>query len=157
MLLGYLLLIRQQAHMGAIVEKNTDCVVRQLVTKSIFVGVVHPFSHPLKTAVQAFFWNVISCNDKKNTKNQEWTPVYLWDNAKTWAAETYVKSTTAYLLACSPDSLGVLWPQCLLQFPSCYPLSLPPNTTEKAISHHITASINIWLTKKTASRRIMMQ
>lgn len=41
--------------MGAVVEKDSDCVVRQLVTKAILVGVVHPFSHPLETAVQAFF------------------------------------------------------------------------------------------------------
>lgn len=64
--MGYLLFIRQQAHMGAVIEEDTDRVVRQLVTKSILVGVVHPFSHPLKAAVQALFWNVISYNKKKN-------------------------------------------------------------------------------------------
>lgn len=41
--------------MGAIVEKDTDCVIRQLVTKAILVGIVHPFSHPLEAAVQALF------------------------------------------------------------------------------------------------------
>lgn len=53
--MGHVLLIRQQAHMGAVVEKDTDCVVRQLVTKAILVGVVHPFSHPLEAAHQALF------------------------------------------------------------------------------------------------------
>ena len=36
--------------MSAIVEENSHGVIRQLVAKTILVGVVHPFSHPLKAA-----------------------------------------------------------------------------------------------------------
>lgn len=49
--LVYSLLICQQTHVGAIVKENTNCVVGQLVTESVLVGVVDPFRHPLKTAV----------------------------------------------------------------------------------------------------------
>lgn len=60
----------------------------------------------------------------------------MWDNVKTWAADIELKGITAYLLACSPDSLGVLWQRCLLQYPSYYPPSLPSKQS-KAISLHI--------------------
>lgn len=131
--------------MGAVVEKDSDCVVRQLVTKAILVGVVHPFSHPLETAVQAFFWNVIGCKNKINIKNLELNLAHLWDNVKTWAAEIDVKGINTYLLACSPDSLGVLWQQCLLQYPSCYPPSLPSKQSQKGplaftFQHPLTSS-----------------
>lgn len=36
--------------MSAVVEENSHGVIRQLVSKAILVGVVHPFSHPLKAA-----------------------------------------------------------------------------------------------------------
>lgn len=45
-----ILSVRQEAHVSAIVEENSHGVIRQLVAKAILVGVVHPFSHPLKTA-----------------------------------------------------------------------------------------------------------
>lgn len=40
----------EEAHVSAIVEENSHGVIRQLVAKAVLVGVVHPFSHPLKIA-----------------------------------------------------------------------------------------------------------
>lgn len=45
-----LLSIRQEAHVGAIVEENANGVIRQLVAEAVLIGVVHPFGDPLKTA-----------------------------------------------------------------------------------------------------------
>lgn len=36
--------------MSAVVEENSHGVIRQLVAEAVLVGVVHPFSHPLKAA-----------------------------------------------------------------------------------------------------------
>lgn len=36
--------------MSAVVEENSHGVIRQLVAEAVLVGVVHPLSHPLKTA-----------------------------------------------------------------------------------------------------------
>lgn len=32
--------------MCSLVEEHTDALVRELVAKAVFVGVVHPFGHP---------------------------------------------------------------------------------------------------------------
>lgn len=40
----------EEAHVSAVVEENSHGVIRQLVAEAVLVGVVHPFSHPLKTA-----------------------------------------------------------------------------------------------------------
>lgn len=45
-----LLSIWQEAHVGPVVEENSYSVIGQLVAEPILVGVVHPFSDPLKTA-----------------------------------------------------------------------------------------------------------
>lgn len=36
--------------MSAAAEENSHGVIRQLITEAVLVGVVHPFSHPLKIA-----------------------------------------------------------------------------------------------------------
>lgn len=45
-----ILSVWQEAHVSAVVEENSHGVIGQLVAKAILVGVVHPFSHPLKAA-----------------------------------------------------------------------------------------------------------
>lgn len=47
--------------MSAVVEENSHSVIRQLVAKAVLVGVVHPFSHPLKIAAVWALRNVIRC------------------------------------------------------------------------------------------------
>lgn len=47
---GRVLSVWEEAHVSAVVEENSHGVIRQLVAEAILVGVVHPFSHPLKTA-----------------------------------------------------------------------------------------------------------
>lgn len=44
--------------MSAVVEENSHSVIRQLVAEAVLVGVVHPFSHPLKVAAARALWNV---------------------------------------------------------------------------------------------------
>lgn len=51
--------VREEAHVSAIVEENSHGVIRQLVAEAVLVGVVHPFSHPLKTAAVWSLRNVI--------------------------------------------------------------------------------------------------
>lgn len=36
--------------MSAVVEEDSHGMIRQLVSEAVLVGVVHPFSHPLKVA-----------------------------------------------------------------------------------------------------------
>lgn len=40
----------EEAHVSAVVEENSHGVIGHLVAEAVLVGVVHPFSHPLKTA-----------------------------------------------------------------------------------------------------------
>lgn len=61
------LLVRQKAHVSAVVEENANRVIRQLVSEAVLVGIVHPLRHPLEAAVHAFFGNAINC--KQGIKN----------------------------------------------------------------------------------------
>lgn len=54
--------------MSAVIEENPHGVIRQLVAKAVLVGVVHPFSHPLKTAAAGGQRSVVCCEKKKNCK-----------------------------------------------------------------------------------------
>jgi len=45
----------------SVVEKDAHCVVRQLIAKAIFVGVVHPLSHPLQTITTISSGKTIGC------------------------------------------------------------------------------------------------
>lgn len=58
---GCVLSVWQEAHVGAVVEENSHGVIRQLVAKAVLVGVVHPFSHPLKAAAARVLRNVVRC------------------------------------------------------------------------------------------------
>lgn len=58
------LFVRQKAHVSAVVEENANCVIRQLVSEAVLVGIVHPLRHPLEAAVHAFFGNVINCRQE---------------------------------------------------------------------------------------------
>lgn len=42
----HLLAVVAKAEMCSLVEEHTDALVRELVAKAVFVGVVHPLCHP---------------------------------------------------------------------------------------------------------------
>lgn len=45
--------------MGAIVEKDSNSVVRELVPEAVFVGVIDPFGDPLKGRAQLLFGDTV--------------------------------------------------------------------------------------------------
>lgn len=47
--------------MSAVVEEDSHGIITQLVAKAVLVGVVHPLSHPLKTAGAGALRNVVGC------------------------------------------------------------------------------------------------
>lgn len=58
------LLVCQQAHVGAIIEEDSNDMVGQLVAEAVLVGVVHPFSHPLEAAAHVLVGEVLSWREE---------------------------------------------------------------------------------------------
>lgn len=46
-MVAYLLSVVGEDETGAVIKEDTYTVITQLVTKAVFVGVVHPFTDPV--------------------------------------------------------------------------------------------------------------
>lgn len=76
--LKHLLLVREETHVRSIVEKDAHRVIRQLITEAIFVGIVHPLSHPLQTITTVSSRKAVSCGKKSSIRCKDFAfPFYL--------------------------------------------------------------------------------
>lgn len=74
----HLLLVREETHVRSIVEKDAHSVIRQLITKAIFVGIVHPLSHPLQAITTVSSRQAVSCGKKSAFRCKDFTfPFHL--------------------------------------------------------------------------------
>lgn len=69
--LKHLLLVREETHVCSVVEKDAHCVVRQLIAKAIFVGVVNPLSHPLQAITTISSGKAVRCGKKGTVKSKD--------------------------------------------------------------------------------------
>lgn len=106
--LKHLLLVREETHVHSVVEKDAHCVVRQLIAKAIFVGVVNPLSHPLQTITTISSGKAVRCGKKKSTfrcKDHTFSLLYRMDSV-----QKCVKCNVSYspLGMCSRQPLRTL-------------------------------------------------
>lgn len=118
---GCVLSVWQQAHVSAVVKEDSHCVIRQLVAEAVLVGVVHPFSHPLKVASVGALRHVVGCGTKRTSTVQLQLnkPVFAESNYCQTGLVTSNINIKTHLLACSRDILLKHWPQSLLHSLLC--------------------------------------